>query len=228
MSLKGNLNRPLKGWQAGLVVLAVVVLAGLGYQAYRFVAAAVLDARVHAAMPKVCADAREQRRILIAAIEAYKTNFGSYPPDHVVSRKPLKVDPVTNSLLYELAGVVSDSTNQLFKLANLEAADAKFVKEFFQCSGFKNCGETEAEIKHFLPARQSFPCQLHDDPDVFAVGFQPSSEQFARPEVSWEFNLSTWRYISSSPTNNPGGFDLWLEIKTKRQTVTIGNWKAVE
>jgi hypothetical protein len=73
-----------------------------------------------------------------------------------------------------------------------------------------------------LPARQ-----LHDDPDVFAAGFTVPCAGLAS-EVVWEFDVSSWRYVSSSPTNNPGKFDLWIEVKTKRQTVTIGNWKAVD
>jgi len=73
-----------------------------------------------------------------------------------------------------------------------------------------------------LPARQ-----LHDDPDVFVTGFDLPYEELPSGVVS-EFECSPWRYVSSSPTNNPGKFDLWLELKTKRQTVTIGNWKTVD
>lgn len=49
----------------------------------------------------------------------------------------------------------------------------------------------------------------------------------ALPRRWWEFEVSSWRYVSSSPANNPGKFDLWIEVKTKSQTVTIGNWKSV-
>jgi len=52
--------------------------------------------------------------------------------------------------------------------------------------------------------------------------------QGVAPEVIWEFDVSPWRYVSSAPTNNPGKFDLWNEVKTKIRTVIIGNWRAVE
>jgi hypothetical protein len=89
----------------------------------------------------VSAAIREQPRELLSAIEAYKAHFGVYPPDHVVSRQPLVVDAVKNPLLYELAGVIYNPTNKMFQLGGLEAADAKYVKEFFRLDGFKNCGE---------------------------------------------------------------------------------------
>jgi len=47
-------------------------------------------------------------------------------------------------------------------------------------------------------------------------------------QVAAGIDASSWRYVSSSPTNNPGKFDLWIEVRTKQQSVTIGNWKSVE
>ena len=52
--------------------------------------------------------ARTQRDLIVDAIEAYHTHFGFYPPDHVVSRNPLRVDPITNTLVYELGGTTVD------------------------------------------------------------------------------------------------------------------------
>jgi hypothetical protein len=33
-----------------------------------------------------------------------------------------------------------------------------------------------------------------------------------------------WRYNSTNPTNNPGKFDLWLEIRVGEEYEIIGNW----
>jgi hypothetical protein len=229
-ALKHYLSRRLTGRETAAVIATVTVLAGLGYLAYNFIAAKVLEARVSAALPKVCASLREQRRTLVSAITAYKAHFGVYPPDAVVIRQPLAVDAVKNPLLYELVGVVYNPTNKMFVVGGLEAADAKYVENFFHCDGFKNCAESTEQVQHFLPA---FPTpvwravQLHDDPDVFALSFNLPYDEVA-PEVAWEFDVSSWRYVSFSPTNNPGNFDLWIELRTKRQTITIGNWQAVE
>lgn len=36
--------------------------------------------------------------------------------------------------------------------------------------------------------------------------------------------LNPWRYVSTNPTNNPGRFDLWVEIREPNRTNIIGNW----
>jgi len=227
LNIRQYLNRRLTGRQTTVAVLIVVVLAGLGFLAYDSIIAAILDLRVQAAMPKVCAAIREQRHELLSAIDAYKALFGVYPPDHVVSRQPIVVDALKNPLLYELAGIIYNPTNKMFQLGSLKAVEADYVKEFFQCDGFKNCGEKPEQIKRFLTAVDLPARQLHHDPDVFAVGFFIRDERIP-PEVEWEFDVGSWRYVSSSPTNNPGKFDLWIEVKTKNRTVTIGNWNAVD
>jgi hypothetical protein len=174
-----------------------------------------------------CAGIRDQRGALVKAIEAYKAHFGVYPPDHVVSRQPLVVDAVTNTLLYELAGVVYDSTNKWFFVGRLEAADAKYVREFFQIDGFRNCAEQADQVTHFLPAENLPVKQFHDDPDVFGLSFAVPFEGL-QPEVVWRIYPGSWRYVSSAPTNNPGRFDLWIEVGVGDRRVTIGNWKAAE
>ena len=229
-SLNHYFNRRLSPRETAGAIVLVATLAGLGYLAYTFVAARIFEARVSAAVPAVCAKIRDQRQKVVSAIEAYKAHFGVYPPDHVLSRQPLVVDAVKNALLYELIGVVYNPTNKMFAVGGLEAADAQYVKTFFHCEGFKNCAEQADQVQHFLPAFPSTAWQarqLHDDPDVFALGFAVSYEE-STPEVVWEIEVTPWRYVSSSPTNNPGKFDLWIELETKNQKVTIGNWKAVE
>ncbi len=227
MRIQNCLNRRLSGREAAVVVAGALALAGAGYLAFEWISAKVLDARVREAMPKVCAAIREQRGEIVKAIEVYKAHFGSYPPDHVLSRQPLVVDPVTNTLFYELVGTIYNPTDKLFQAGGMEPAEGKYVKEFFQVEGFKNGGESAEKVTKFLKLEPVPVRQLHDDPDVFALGFQGPYEGIA-PEVEWEFEAKPWRYVSSSPTNNPGKFDLWMELTTKKKTVVIGNWKAVE
>jgi len=227
LPIKQYFNRRLTWRDTVVVVLGVAMLGGLGYGAYQLFMAKLLEARVNAAIPTVCTGVREQLGKLVSAIEAYKAQFGAYPPDHVLSRQPLVVDPVTNGLLYELVGVVYNPTNKMFRVGDLEPADAEFVKGFLQCEGFRNCAETKDKVKRFLTLDPVPARQLHDDPDVFAVGFQLPYEALA-PEVVWELQATTWRYVSSAPAKNAGKFDLWLELKTKSRKIVIGNWKQVD
>jgi len=225
-SLRQLLNRQIGARETLAVIVVVLALAGAGYGVTKFVAVKMVEAQVKAALPQFCGQIRQQRQTIIAAIEAYKTHFGFYPPDHLLSREPLRVDAVTNTLFYELAGVRYDPINQLFEIQGMEPAEAKFVKELLGCEAFTNCAENASQVRRFLPSG-FLPAQLfHDDPDVYALGVVPYDGPYW--EVIWEINVSSWRYISTSASNNPGRFDLWLEVKSKDQSITIGNWKAVE
>jgi hypothetical protein len=227
LNLKQYFSRRLTARETAVVIVIVAMLGGLAYWVYEFVAARVLAARVNAAVPKVCSEIREQRGKVVNAIEVYKQHFGFYPPDHVLGGQPPKVDAVKNPLIYELAGVVYNPTNKMFRLGRLEAADAEYVKKFFDSAGFKNCGEQADQVKNFLSLDYLPVGQLHDDPDVFVLAFNGYPEGIA-PEVFNQFQISTWRYISSSPTNNPGRYDLWLDVEANGQTTRIGNWPGAK
>jgi hypothetical protein len=226
-SLKQYFSRPLTLREMGVAVLLLAVAAGLFYAAYSFAAAKILDARVEKALPAVCAAIRQQRRAILNALEAYKVQFGAYPPDHLISRQPTIVDPITNTLLYELAGVLYDPTSRKLQVAGLEPAEEDYVTNFFHCQRFKNWSQSRDQLKAFLSKNDSVSQQLHDDPDVFALSAAVDFSTIPQ-QLYWEINAGSWRYVSSAPTNNPGKFDLWVEIRHKDHTITLGNWKQVE
>jgi hypothetical protein len=37
-------------------------------------------------------------------------------------------------------------------------------------------------------------------------------------------NQNPWRYNSSNPTNNPNGYDLWIDLSISGKTNRISNW----
>ena len=226
LQIKPYLNRRLTGLEMLVVVFSISALIGLGCLAYNFIAAKALEVKVEAAIPKVLEDIRTQRAKLVSALEAYKVKFGTYPPDHIVGRSPLVVDAVTNTLLYELAGVTLDSTNNTLTVGRLERADAGFVKGFFHCDGFTNCAASEDKLERFLPVADLTVLQLHDDPDVYSLGFPLYSEEIDL-KAMYQMQVSSWRYVSTSPTNNPKTYDLWIELKASNRTMIIGNWNAV-
>lgn len=222
-------SRRLTFGETALVLFLLGIAAGLVYMAYDFITAQIHEARIRAAVPAVRAAVRQQRESIVKAIEAYKAQFGVYPPDHLLRRQPILVDPVTNTLLYELTGVLYDPRAKMFQVAGLEPAEEAYVTNFFQCQRFKNCAEDAEHLKHFLPRDEAAPRQLHDDPDVFVLGFNTASAAIP-PDLFWdiEANVGSWRYVCSSATNNAGKFDLWIELKRGGRAVTIGNWKEVQ
>ena len=221
--MKKYLNQPLTARGAITVILITCALAAGGYASYKFSTAKILEFRVKKALPEVCEGIRKQQEIISKAIENYKLAFGIYPPDNITNRSPLKVDPVNNPLFYELAGAVYNPTNKRFEFGGVEAAEASFVKNFFHATNFINSGDSTNSVKQFLSREDWGLKQLHDDPDVYALSYQiPWND--AHPDLVWEFEISPWRYVSSMPTHNPGKYDLWIEVKTSTQTVTLGNW----
>jgi hypothetical protein len=227
LQIKKYLNRRLTAWQSLFVVATIAGVACLGYFACRFISAKIFQAKVEAALPKVCEAIRKERGTVLSAIEAYKAHFGFYPPDSAAGGGPQIANAVTNPLLYELVGAVLNPASEMYELGGLEPAEAKFVREFLNTTGFVNSGSTTGQVVRFLPFTNFPAAQLHDDPDVFAVGFQIFWADIP-PETAWEFGISTWRYVRSGATHNPGKFDLWIEVKTSSKTVTIGNWREVE
>src|SRR5579859_2556744 len=222
-------NRRLTAKQGILVVLLIGLAGGSAYLLYNLTVARILSARIHAAVPVLCDAIRHQREAILNALEAYKTQFGAYPPDHLINLTPPRVDPLTNTLLYELAGTLYHPGGKQFQVGGLEPADESYVTNFFQCRRFRNCSENPQDLKHFLPKQAIAWRQLHDDPDVFVLGFDTSSASIP-PDLFWQVDgkISSWRYVQSSPTNNPGKFDLWIELNLDNRVITIGNWKAVE
>ena len=166
------------------------------------------------------------------AINSYKAKYGHYPPDG-------SAGPVVNPLYFELLGCA---------LVNLPAeppyppgwyfrtvgGDARIltndVPSFFGVGGFVNCtkgsGDEGAPAVKFLSGLK--PGQYGDvSPPSYGVRllacsvlwpdkltYQPTSTQ----------TLNPWRYNSSSPTNNPGAFDLWVDIFIAGKTNRISNW----
>jgi hypothetical protein len=224
--LNTYLNRRLSAREAVGIVVLLGALAAAGYYGYRFVAAKMLEAKVEAALPTVCVAVRGQRATIVGAIENYKREFGFYPPDNVVSRQPLVVNAYTNPLLYELAGTVIQKSGMV-ELPGLEPAPIDFIRQFLNTTGIVKSGSSTGAVKSFLSMEKLPARQLHDDPDVFAVGFQLASANIP-DETYWEFEVGPWQYVSSAPVHNPGRFDLWVEVRTKKRKVVVGNWKEAE
>jgi hypothetical protein len=94
--VRQHLKRNMSPGETVVILAVVAPLTAIGFVNYRFIAAQIFEARVRAAMPRLAAEVRNQRKTISQAIEAYQSHFGFYPPDHVLMRQPLVVDPVTD------------------------------------------------------------------------------------------------------------------------------------
>jgi prepilin-type N-terminal cleavage/methylation domain-containing protein len=156
------------------------------------------------------------------AINNYKAKKGFYPPDN-------PNNPALPPLFYELAGTIvkpdnSNPNNSTFTTVQGNySLNAAAIMGAFGIGGFVNSTQDRAENP------------------VFSVNF--SMGQFAAnsanalvlvcpvdgPNMVAGFGgkrLNTWHYVSGSPTNNVGSFDLWADIIVGGKTNRICNWST--
>jgi prepilin-type N-terminal cleavage/methylation domain-containing protein len=173
---------------------------------------------------------------LETAIDRYKAAYGFYPPSP--PNPPTLGDQSTliNQLYYELVGTTY-TNNTYTTLDGSASIDALQVPNAFPgVGGFMNCtkpgaGEDAAAARNFLPDLK--PNQFWPQPGytnktategvnllIGSVGgpyaqYQPLGRQ----------DMNPWRYNSSSPTNNAGSYDLWIQLVfAPGQTNLICNW----
>jgi hypothetical protein len=210
------------------VLVALLILAGcvgLLYAVYELRLRAERAAHLRSAIPRLCQELSQQRQVLISAIEAYKGRLGFYPPDHLLSRTPLIVDPITNQLMYELVGTLHDPAKDTFSPVHLPLIRRAVIKRFFGTDGFKNSAERAKLVNHFLDAANlTATVAINEKPDeVHLPSFWPNWEG-VEPDLYAQVSAGTWCYNSSSPTHNPRTYDLWIEVKTPLTNIVIGNW----
>lgn len=212
----------------GVVALLVLLAAGGSFCVTR-VQEWFLAKRVQAAWPVMGKGIRAQRLLVVNALEAYHQRFGCYPPDTRTGPNPQIVDPVFNPLLYELSGVLYDSGLGLFTGTGFPPLTVREVQTLFRLSRFTNTvpATPGAVPENFLNSLQTTVFGIHEMPDVSTFGYLPPPEEMD-PEVCAEFDISPWRYVSSNPTNNPGKYDLWMELGLGNRRQVIGNWQAVD
>ena len=172
---------------------------------------------------------------LETAIDRYHAAYGFYPPSP--ANPPVLGTPSSyvNQLYYELVGTTNtalpNNTPVYQTLDGSATISAGDVTTAFGVSGFMNCskpggGEDAAVARNFLPdlrPNQIGTCPVNNNLAVTnlvgSVGgpdarYQPLGLQDVNPR----------RYNSSNPTNNPGSYELWIQLSIGGQTNLICNW----
>ncbi|MBL9137162.1 MAG: prepilin-type N-terminal cleavage/methylation domain-containing protein [Verrucomicrobiales bacterium] len=210
-----------------LTVIAIIaVLAAIGVG----LTSAAKTARINAR-------AQSELQQIATAIEAYKGDRGVYPPDNPLTpagSPKQRVNPVINPLYYELRGM--EVREGKFRARGMEEAlDPSDIKAVFGRSGFLNTsvegGDPSRTYLDPKPASvrrvtlESVQVELLVSPfDWPGTLAGPDGQQEAAPINGLRVN--PWRYVSSSPTNNSGGFDLWIDVYTsaKAEKRVFKNW----
>jgi prepilin-type N-terminal cleavage/methylation domain-containing protein len=177
------------------------------------------------------AQVRAQLNGLITAIDRYKSEFGYYPPDNVVSSTAVatNVNPAINQLYYELTGVIVNNQSGTFQSPNKPTTlTVANVQSVFHREGFVNAATDPKELKFQganLKANQVKTVLIGAaEVDILVL---PTPFPSGHPAAVFPgSSVNPWRYVSTNPTNNPASFDLWAEVPINNTTVRIiGNWK---
>ena len=191
-----------------LVVIAIIVV----------VAGLVVGLAGVAGSNKNIKRAEVEKAKLVFLIDAYKSKLGFYPPAPVIAANSGR-----NTLLYELAGAKRLTTG------SYSAGNPGFETKFFTSSytdlgalgiggvyGILNAPDDPVEVKHFLKNLK---------PDQYA-SLAPGTISLVIPVDGPNGKPNPWNYLTgANATNNPGSYDLWVDIIAGGKTVRIANWK---
>jgi prepilin-type N-terminal cleavage/methylation domain-containing protein len=168
--------------------------------------------------------ARAELGEMESAIQDYKNTLGFYPPDN-------PNDAAINPLYFELLG----STNGGGNYVTLDAGGKISLTDLnskFNRQGLANTS-TKAHSNDETGAPMSFLNHLRPN-QVGAIDSRGSTVRILVCSVEWPAGaspgpiagttLNPWRYVSSHPTNNPGSYDLWVDLMIGSKTYRVSNW----
>ena len=201
-----------------LVVIAIIaILAALVMPITRAVTAAKMKNR-----------ARTELAEIETAIERYKTKLGHYPPDN-------PNNPLLNQLYYELMGTTNDGKiyqtldgSVSIGVGAVPAAFGPNVSGFVNSTRGGGGDEGGSATKFFESGLK--PNQIAKAPSgatiLVGIPWQPGPAPFNfTPFTAAGYTtINPWRYNSSSPTNNPNSFDLWIDLMIGSKAYRISNW----
>jgi prepilin-type N-terminal cleavage/methylation domain-containing protein len=154
-----------------------------------------------------------------ALIENYKAALGFYPPDH--HRGPVQGSvPQRNQLFYELSGTVFRD-NTFFLPGRPEGLRIQDVQSHFNTSGFANAARDEKDLKFSEEFKAHQYQRISSTPPIEVLSVPVKGPQ----EIAFNnIRVNPWQYVSTSPTNNHGRFDLWADVVIGRKIIRFSNW----
>ena len=178
--------------------------------------------------------ARAELDHLETALENYKAQYGVYPPSN--QNPNSNYAPMDRSqfsqLFYELSGNTQATigvVNYFVTLDGSEQIKVSDVSTAYGVSGFINCthggGQDAAPAKNFLSGLSSKQINTVSNNTVPNTAILITS--VGGPDTAYQpvgvSGLNPFRYVYPG-VNNPGGYDLWVQLVINNQTNLICNW----
>jgi len=166
--------------------------------------------------------ATAELRQIETALDDYKNKYGVYPPGNALN-------PLLNQLYYELSGTAINGADfvTLDGGSQIKVVD---VQTAFGVGGFINCskgsGEDAQVAKNFLPSLK--PNRINQFVTNNGVQTTMLVTSVGGPDQNYQPlnapGLNPFRYAYPG-TNNPGSYDLWIDLKISGKTNRISNWR---
>ncbi len=168
----------------------------------------------------------------VTAIENYKAETGSYPPDNTnllnstTSDFLYKSNAAMNPLFYELTGAIF-TNGAYMSLADGETLSPATLAARFTVSGIQNAARNKHDIGYkgfsIRPAQHAVLAPLASgNIEILSVPVQG----FYEVAGAGNRKINPWFYDASTTNrHNRNGFDLWAEIRVGGGTNILGNWR---
>jgi len=199
-------------------LLVVVAIIGV-------LTALLVSAMSNTQLPAKTGVAKAELAQMESAIGDYRANLGFYPPDN-------PNDATINPLYYELLGTTNNGLTYVTLDASAQISNVGGdINLKFNRQGFAN-SSTKAHSSDEHGAPTSFLNRLTSH----QVGQLPNSQppiKILVCSIEWpDANgapipgtvLNPWRYNLSHPINNPGSYDLWVDLAIGNKIYRVSNW----
>lgn len=170
------------------------------------------------------------------ALDNFKAQYGVYPPcnqNPASFYAPPAYASMLNQLYYELSGVTNNGT-YFVTLDSASKIPVASVNTAFGVGGFINCskgaGEDATSARNFLLGLKANEINQFVTNNGIQTAVLVTS--VGGPDAAYQplnaSGINPFRYVYPG-TNNPGGYDLWVQLVIKGKTNLICNWtKQVE
>jgi len=159
---------------------------------------------------------------LQAAIDSYKDSRGFYPPGSPNG-------PLLNQLYYELEGTTNLANNTYVTLDASDTVPTSTLQSVLGVNGIVNCSKSGGEdailAKNFISVLSPRQTAAYNGIKLL-IGSVGGPDPNYTPLPG--FSSNPWRYIAQG-TNNPGTYDLWIQLTISGKKYLVCNWnKAVQ
>ena len=164
---------------------------------------------------------------LETAIDSYHATYGVYPPS-------TSNNVLTNQLYYELSGTAANNIGGVPGYTNLDGTSeitTNTIGAAFGTIGFVNCTKASANSEDTVVAKNFLVNLKSKQIGTISIGGSWISNlvtSVGGPDPDYKplgvADVNPFRYNSSNPTNNPGTYDLWVDLSIGHKTNRISNW----